>query len=61
MSNMNQYEEMIDKLRKEMKSSQGADLDFLDQLPSSKPAQVPFPYGSSGPTPYGWFLNEQNA
>ena len=60
MSDENQYEEMIKKFRKNMTSSDNSDLDFLDQIPAAKPAVVPSPYGSSNPTPYGWFLNDKN-
>ena len=39
--------------------SKDLNLDFLDNLPleTTKAKPMPFPYGSSGAKPYGWFLN----
>lgn len=34
----------------------GGKLDYLDSLPNApKKPIVPFPYGSEGAKPYGWF------
>lgn len=47
-----------ERLLKEAKKELGGKLDYLDDLPNApKKPEIPFPYGSSGARPYGWFSN----
>lgn len=50
------FEAIIEEAKEKSKR---LNLDFLDKLPLelTEPKQIPFPYGSSGVKPYGWFLN----